>query len=160
MKVSPLLAPLCASLEDFLRKPMDVINLSGDSAVAILDANKPVFYVVSPLVWEHMNNARVVSEKAVAQSELTGSVLTQGAMRLNRFDALAEQLLETESQRIQRGELSSASLGILRNRLAAHVLPFFKYIPPSQVTPALMEAFVKRLTDFKMSSTTVSQYLW
>jgi|688.fasta_scaffold355607_2 integrase len=159
MKVSPLLAPLCASLEDFLRKPMDVINLSGDSAVAILDANKPVFYVVSPLVWEHMNNARVVSEKAVAQSELTGSVLTQGAMRLNRFDALAEQLLETESQRIQRGELSSASLGILRNRLAAHVLPFFKYIPPSQVTPALMEAFVKRLTDFKMSSTTVSQYL-
>lgn len=159
MRISPVLAPLCASLGDFIAKPMDVIGLAGESAVAILDANKPVFYVVSPLVWKHMNNARIVSEKAVAQSELTGHVLMQGAMRLNRFDALAEQLIKAESQRIQRGELSPASLGILRNRLTAHVLPFFKYIPPSQVTPALMDGFVKRLTDFKMSSTTVSQYL-
>lgn len=159
MKVNPLLAPLCASLADFMVKPMDIIGLSGESAVAILDANKPVFYVVSPLVWEQMANARVLGEKAVAQSEQAVSVLTQGAMRLNRFDALAEQLLEAERQRVQRGELSAASVGILRNRLDAHVLAFFKYIPPSQVTPALMDAFVKRLTDFQMSSTTVSQYL-
>ena len=142
-----------------MAKPMDIIRLSGESAVAILDTNKPIFYVVSPVVWEQMANARVMGEKAVAQSELTGSVLTQGAMRLNRFDALAEQLLEVEGQRVKRGELSAASVGILRNRLDAHVLPFFKYIPPSQVTPALMDAFVKRLTDFHMSSTTVSQYL-
>lgn len=159
MKISPVLAPLCASLQDFMDKPMDVIRLSGKSAVAILDTNKPAFYVVSPAVWEQIANARVLGEKAVAQSELTGSVLTQGPMRLNRFDALAEQLIETESQRVKRGELSPASVGILRNRLDAHVLPFFKYIPPSQVTPALMEGFVKRLTDFQMSSTTVSQYL-
>ena len=159
MKITPLLAPLCASLRDFMAKPMDIIRLSGESAVAILDTNKPIFYVVSPVVWEQMANARVLGEKAVAQSELTGSVLTQGAMRLNRFDALAEQLLEVEGQRVKRGELSAASVGILRNRLDAHVLPFFKYIPPSQVTPALMDAFVKRLTDFQMSSTTVSQYL-
>jgi integrase len=154
-----LLAPLCASLRDFMAKPMDIIRLSGESAVAILDTNRPVFYVVSPEVWEQMANAKLLGEKAVAQAELTGSVLTQGAMRLNRFDALAEQLLETEGQRVKRGELSAASVGILRNRLDAHVLPFFKYIPPSQVTPALMDGFVKRLTDFHMSSTTVSQYL-
>ena len=159
MKITPLLAPLCASLRDFMAKPMDIIRLSGESAVAILDTNKPIFYVVSPVVWEQMANARVMGERAVTQSELTGSVLTQGAMRLNRFDALAEQLLEVEGQRVKRGELSAASVGILRNRLDAHVLPFFKYIPPSQVTPALMDAFVKRLTDFQMSSTTVSQYL-
>ena len=159
MKITPLLAPLCASLRDFMAKPLDIIRLSGESAVAILDTNKPIFYVVSPVVWEQMANARVTGEKAVAQSELTGSVLTQGAMRLNRFDALAEQLLEAEGQRVKRGELSAASVGILRNRLDAHVLPFVKYIPPSQVTPALMDAFVKRLTDFQMSSTTVSQYL-
>ncbi len=142
-----------------MAKPMDIIRLSGESAVAILDTNRPVFYVVSPEVWEQMANAKLLGEKAVAQAELTGSVLTQGAMRLNRFDALAEQLLETEGQRVKRGELSAASVGILRNRLDAHVLPFFKYIPPSQVTPALMDGFVKRLTDFHMSSTTVSQYL-
>lgn len=50
-------------------------------------------------------------------------------------------------------------MGILKNRLDAHVLPYFKYIPPSQVTPMLMDAFLKRLTDSKLSSTTVSQYL-
>jgi integrase len=55
--------------------------------------------------------------------------------------------------------LSAASVGILRNRLDAHVLPHFKYIPPSQVTPMMMDAFVKRLTESRLSSTTVSQYL-
>jgi integrase len=159
MKISPLFAPLCASMKDFLDKPMEIIGLSGDSAVAILNANKPVFYVVSPVVWEQMANDKAEHEKAVTHSDSSGSVLTQGAMRLNRFDALAAQLLEAEGQRVKRGELSAASVGILRNRLDAHVLPFFKYIPPSQVSPALMEGFVRRLTDFKLSSTTVSQYL-
>lgn len=72
-----------------MNKPMEVIALSGESAVVIMDANKPVFYVVSPLAWEQMVKAQVVGVKAGAQHELTGSVLTQGAMRLNRFDALA-----------------------------------------------------------------------
>ena len=161
MKISLLLAPLCVSLQDFLDKPMEVIDSSGESPVAILDSNRPVFYVVSPLVWEQMANAKskALDDLMVARSDSTGHVLTQGAMRLNRFEALAQKLLEAEEQRVKRGELSAASLGILRNRLDAHVMPFFKYIPPSQVTSALMEGFVKRLTDFQMSSTTVSQYL-
>jgi integrase len=157
--VQPLLAPLCASLSDFLTKPMDVIGLSGESAVAILDNNKPAFYVVSPLAWERICNNRIEKEEIPSHSELSNSVMTQGSMRSNRFDVLAEQLLDQEALRVKRGELSSASVGILRNRLNAHVLPFFKYIPPSQVNPLMMDAFVKRLTDFKLSSTTVSQYL-
>ncbi len=159
MKVQPLLAPLCASLSDFLKKPMDVIGLSGESAVAILDRNRPVFYVISPEVWEKVANSSHSTQKTPQISEVTDSVLTRGAMRLNRFDALAEQLLENEGQRVQRGELSPLSLGILRNRLDGHVLPFFKFIPPSQATPLMMDAFVKRLTDHQMSTTTISQYL-
>jgi integrase len=159
MQLQPLLAPLCASLSDFLAKPMDVVGLSGESAVAILDNNKPAFYVVSPLVWERVSSGSPEREKNTGYSDLAHSVLNQGAMRSNRFDVLAEQLLEQEGLRVRRGELSSASVGILRNRLDAHVLPFFKFIPPSQVSPVLMDAFVKRLTDCKLSSTTVSQYL-
>ena len=159
MQLQPLLAPLCASLSDFLAKPMDVVSLSGESAVAILDNNKPAFYVVSPLVWERVSSGSLEKEKETGHSDLAHSVLNQGAMRSNRFDVLAEQLLEQEGLRVKRGELSTASVGILRNRLDAHVLPFFKYIPPSQVNPLLMDAFVKRLTDCKLSSTTVSQYL-
>lgn len=201
MTVRPLLASLCASLDDFLAKPLDIVEVSGASAVAILDANQPVFYVVSPDFWQRMSELegqkthgdtpsgsktrkkQPVWQKVTEEEEDRGeddseeapppkarsvrfktadmadSVLTQGAMRFNRFDALAQQLMEQENQRVKRGELSAASVGILKNRLDAHVLPYFKYIPPSQVTPMMMDAFVQRLTDSHLSSTTVSQYL-
>ena len=188
MTIRPVLASLCASLDDFLMKPRDIVAASGPSVVAILDANQPVFYVVSPDTWQRMSyendkNIKIAErEKSMLpqvpadqdeapdeaprpaatrykRSDMADSVLTQGAMRFNRFDVLAEQLIEQENQRVKRGELSAASVGILKNRLDAHVLPYFKYIPPSQVTPMMMDAFVRRLTDSKLSSTTVSQYL-
>jgi integrase len=199
MTVRPLFGFLCASLDDFLVKPLNIVGESGASAVAILDANQPVFYVVSPDAWREMSKGgRTTSQKVKnnkndntellnesddldalgelyeeeapvpaprpklrprQRSVMTDSVLTQGAMRSNNFDVLADQLIAQENQRVQRGELSAASVGILKNRLDAHVLPYFKYIPPSQVTPMMMDAFVKRLTDAHLSSTTVSQYL-
>jgi len=158
MQLQPLLAPLCASLGDFVRKPMDFVGQADGTTLAILHANQPVFYVVSPKAYESMANNRHQS-RVRDEDEVPHSVLTQGAMRLNRFDALAEKLIDLEQQRASRGELSKASVGILRNRLDAHVMPFFKYIPPSQVSSVQMEAFVQRLTDCQLSSTTVSQYL-
>lgn len=195
MTVRPLLASLCASLDDFLATPLDIVKVSGPSAVAILDANQPVFYVVSPDFWQQMSGVESTHVHGIARTggkvrkkipawqnvpddhdeeevpphrarslkfvaaDMAESVLTQGAMRFNRFDALAQQLMDQENQRVKRGELSAASVGILKNRLDAHVLPHFKYIPPSQVTPMMMDAFVQRLTDSQLSSTTVSQYL-
>lgn len=181
-------------MEEFLASPLDVVAGSGASAVAILNANQPAFYVVSPEYWQTIsqtphqpplksrrlrpslsddqdNCEQTEMERAVPfaksnlaasrypYAQLSDSVLTKGAMRLNRFDALADQLIEQENQRVKRGELSSASVGIMKNRLDAHVLPFFKYIPASQVTPIMLDAFVKRLTDSRLSSTTVSQYM-
>jgi integrase len=174
MSVRPLFGSLCASLDDFLSQPLAIVQDSGVSAVAILDANRPVFYVVSPEAWTDLSNGHKESNPSTPnsvapvgerpaparqRSAMTESVLTQGPMRANSFDVLAEQLLVQEQQRVQRGELSAASVGILKNRLDAHVLPHFKYTPPSQVTPMMMDAFVKRLTDSRLSSTTVSQYL-
>ena len=158
MQLKPLLAPLCASLSDFVLKPMDFVGRSGESSLAILDANQPLFYVVRPQTFAVMLSRHATGDQEPPQ-QISESVLTQGTMRLNRFDALAEKLIGLEQQRASRGELSKASIGILRNRLDAHVLPFFKYIPPSQVTSVQMEAFVQRLTESQLSSTTVSQYL-
>ena len=158
MQPKPFLAPLYASLSDFVLSPMDFVGRSGESTLAILDANQPVFYVVSPQAYADMANQRSVGRSEPAHV-MSDSVLTQGSMRLNRFDALADKLIGLEQQRVSRGELSKASVGILRNRLDAHVMPFFKYIPPSQVTVVQMDAFVQRLTDCHLSSTTVSQYL-
>lgn len=158
MQPKPFLAPLYASLSDFMLNPMDFVGRSGESTLAILDANQPVFYVVSPQAYADMANQRSVGRLEPAHV-MSDSVLTQGSMRLNRFDALADKLIGLEQQRVSRGELSKASVEILRNRLDAHVMPFFKYIPPSQVTVVQMDAFVQRLTDCQLSSTTVSQYL-
>jgi integrase len=159
MQLKPLLAPLCVSLCDFAAKPMDYVQQSGEFPLAILDANQPVFYVVPPDAYALLLKQQSAVALPALSHDMADSVLTQGTMRLNRFDALAEKLVGLELQRTSRGELSKASVGILRNRLAAHVLPFFRYIPPSQVTSVQMEAFVQRLTSHQLSSTTVSQYL-
>jgi integrase len=182
MTVRPLFGSLCASFDDFMAEPMGIVAASGAFAVAILDANQPVFYVVSPSAWRELSVSKdvdphfvkkrtneVVTDEATDTvsisanrslgDSMTDSVSTKGAMKFNSFDVLAEQLIDHENQRVARGELSAASVGIMKNRLDAHVLPFFKYIPPSQVTHLMMDAFVKRLTDSQFSSTTVSQYL-
>ena len=60
---------------------------------------------------------------------------------------------------MERGDLSRAAVGILRNRLQAHVMPFFKDRPPSTIDASVLEGFIQRLTDAKLSTTTMSQYL-
>lgn len=89
MNLKPLLAPLCASLGDFVLKPMAFVGRSGESTLAILDDNQPVFYVLGPEAYAELLRARPVPEK-FPEPEVVDSVLTQGSMRLNRFDALAQ----------------------------------------------------------------------
>ena len=63
-------------------------------------------------------------------------VSDQGAFeKKNNFTALAETLINSEWERVSRDELSASSVGIQKNRLDAHVLPFFKYIPPHASDP-------------------------
>ena len=141
MTVRPLFGSLCASLDDFLTQPMHIVGASGASAVAILDANQPVFYVFSPDAWLKMsesgalnikkpkNNQKINYSSSEAEEEgededdedpepaplprprgvkrqrsgMTDSVLTQGAMRFNSFDVLAEQLIEPGKPACQAG---------------------------------------------------------
>ena len=53
----------------------------------------------------------------------------------------------------------SASLGICRNRLDAHVIPWFSQWAPSEVTADALDGFVNRLGEAGMSTTTISQYM-
>jgi integrase len=77
----------------------------------------------------------------------------------NNFNYLASELLDLEWGRVSRGELSASSTGIQKNRLDAHILPFFRYIPVTQVTNQSLDDFVSRLTKQNLSTTTISQYL-
>ena len=124
-------------------------------AVAVLHDNQPYFYVLSPRAWLALEKFKA---HAIQDTEHPTESLS-AALINDRFDWLAEKLISTEIQRMERGDLSRAAVGILRNRLQAHVMPFFGHLKPSQADTALLEAFVERLTAAGFSTTTMSQYL-
>ena len=174
-----------ASLSDFITHPVRLMDECGLSPLAVLNDNKPVFYVLTPESWELVSvqlreqkiGVASHAQPVVMQAPQSEPELKQKHKPLenrkethqeqdrrsfekqNNFNVLAEQLLEAEWERVMRSELSASSVGIQKNRLDAHVLPFFRYIPPTQVTHLVLDDFVSRLTKHELSTTTISQYL-
>lgn len=168
-------------LKEFLANSQELVDRCGESPLLILHENKPAFYVVPVESWDsicaQMGHAwpesNVLPVGTTGQSP-SASVQPKQALRglppdlvsdqrtfekKNNFSALSEKLLDLEWERVARGELSAASVGIQKNRLEAHVLPFFRYVAATQVTHVDLEGFVSRLTQHQLSSTTISQYL-
>ena len=52
--IVPILADVGVSISDFKRNPAAVVEAAKLQQVAILSRNKPVAYVVSPKVWDHI----------------------------------------------------------------------------------------------------------
>jgi integrase/PHD/YefM family antitoxin component YafN of YafNO toxin-antitoxin module len=178
MPIQTVNAPQFIGLEEFLLNTQELIKQAGSSPLLVLHDNKPAFYVVPVKSWNAIWNQ-------MAQDLPAPRLLLDGEHRLppapapnprlgltadplsdqrsfekkNKFTALAEKLLDLEWDRVARGELSAASVGIQKNRLDAHVLPFFRYIAVTQVTHVDLEGFVSRLTQHHLSTTTISQYL-
>ena len=164
------------SFQDFLADALNLVQKSGVSPLVVLNNNKPVFYVLPPEGWDLICTGHSSLTSRTVQSrrpeELNQSTDTEARLigrkmaddqksfeKQNKFTRLADELLDAEWERVSRKELSSASVGIQKNRLEAHVLPFFRYIPPTQVTHVDLEAFVSRLTQHQLTTTTISQYL-
>jgi integrase len=128
-------------------KPVDVENgakIAEDTQQ--LEKSKPV-----------VNNHLIINKNNfIRNKEPKNSVDFE---KQNNFNYLASELLDLEWDRVSRGELSASSSGIQKNRLDAHILPFFRYIPVTQVTNQTLDDFVSRLTKQNLSTTTISQYL-
>lgn len=167
-------------LQEFLTDSVNLVVQCGESPLLVLHDNKPAFYVLPINCWDLIcagfahGNLPVINSASQAESpgflEASQSQPVRAAPvqknvdsnlafeKKNNFIALAEALLDIEWERVSRQELSASSVGIQKNRLDAHVLPFFKYIPPTQVTHVDLDGFVSRLTKYGLSSTTISQY--
>ena len=167
-------------LQEFLTDSVNVVVQCGESPLLVLHDNKPAFYVLPINCWDLIcagfahGNLPVINSASQAESpgflEASQSQPVRAAPvqknvdsnlafeKKNNFIALAEALLDIEWERVSRQELSASSVGIQKNRLDAHVLPFFRYIPPTQVTHVDLDGFVSRLTKYGLSSTTISQY--
>jgi len=183
MPISTVKADKLASLNDFLAHSKQLMDECGLSPLAVLSDNKPVFYVLTPESWERfslqlrdqqigfLNHVQPVAMEVpmipISHNQATRVVkVTKDAFhdqrafeKQNNFNYLANELLSAEWDRVSRGELSASSIGIQKNRLDAHILPFFRYIPATQVTHQTLDDFVSRLTKQDLSTTTISQYL-
>jgi antitoxin StbD len=53
-QIVPILADVGVSISDLKRNPAAVIEAARSQQVAILNRNKPVAYLVSPEVWDHI----------------------------------------------------------------------------------------------------------
>lgn len=156
-KIAQISASLIAPLDDFLADPKSILEAGGNAAVAVLDNNRPCFFVLSPQGWSEVQKQVVFDPTGARPGKVVADLSSPHTF--DQFESLAHELLQVEMQRMERGDLSRAAVGILRNRLDAHVMPFFRDIRPSEVDVAVMEAFVERLTEAGFSTTTMSQYL-
>lgn len=158
MDITQIPSSSVTHLSHFLSDPESVLRFGGTSAVTIFHENKPYFHVLTPEAWTHHFTPRTPLENFSASTVDSQSEIPTLNPNDN-FQFLSDMLIDAEKQRVQRGEINRDSIGILKNRLNAHVMPFFENTPPSQTNDTLLEAFVKRLTDAKFSNTTISQYL-
>jgi integrase len=146
-RIQPIHAAVGMSLDDFLLDPLHAVAQLAGQRVAILRGGHVAFYVEPGCLLQGGPIAQI--DQAPTQRQQMG----------DRFNFLAGEVLAHEALRVKRKELSAASMGILRNRLDAHVLPHFRDIRPSQLKARDLDAFVQRLTAQNMSTTTISQYL-
>ena len=156
MQITQIPSSLVTPLSQFLSDPETVLRQGGTSAVTVFHHNQPYFHVLTPEGWTH--HFRADDEPA---EPVTPSARNKNTEKIeqNNFQFLSHLLVKAETHRSQRGEVSRDSVNILKNRLTAHVLPFFSNHAPSMTTETVLESFVEYLCEKKFSTTTVSQYL-
>lgn len=77
LKIETVLANAIVSISDLKKNPGAVIAAAQEQQVAILNRNRPVAYVISPEVWEHLcdlvedvRDADLVRERLAEPAEL------------------------------------------------------------------------------------------
>lgn len=155
-----MLTTYTVSLADLQAPPEDFLEAAAGQPVAVLDQNRPLFYVVGPQLLQALMSGAVRAGPALpgpGAHDRTSVALLPAAAPL--FSEVAAKLLALEADRARRGALSTESVQIMRNRLDAHLLPVFGHLPVDDVGQEHIEAFMERMGDQEVSSTTISQYL-
>jgi len=160
--VVTLCASHCVSLDDLAHPSFDFQREIEGKVVAVISNDRPAFYIVSPTFLSLIKTEE--NDKGSYASSVEGMRLAARAEQTcappnsPTFGELADRLISLETLRYKRGELSKAAVGILRNRLDAHVLPSWGKLPVAHITTDLIDEFLERLTEYDLSPTTISQY--
>lgn len=77
--IEEVLADACVSISNLKANPAAVIAEAQMRQVAVLNRNKPVAYVISPAVWEHvldlLDERKLVQEAQAALAEDGGDIV-------------------------------------------------------------------------------------
>lgn len=95
----------------------------------------------------------------IKTAELYGSQVRQREEKSTLFADVVPAMLAYQQSRVARGELSAASLPILRNRIHNSILPFFGPMRIDQVGFKALSDFVEQLSSRDFSTTTMQQHL-
>ena len=87
-----------------------------------------------------------------------GFIKDRGAKQI-KFSDLISDVLAFQQARVTRGELSAASMPILRNRIHSSILPYLGQMAIDQVGFKQLSDFVEHLSKQKFSTTTIQQHL-
>jgi Phage integrase SAM-like domain len=95
----------------------------------------------------------------IKTAELYGEGIRDRGERENRFADLVQAALAFQQGRVKRGELTAASLAILRNRLPKNILPFFGDMPLERIGYQQISDFIQTLSNENLTTVTIQQYL-
>ena len=92
-------------------------------------------------------------------AELYGEGIKDRGERPNKFADLVQAALSFQQGRVKRGELTAASLAILRNRLHKTILPFFGEMALEQIGYQQISDYIQTLSDQNLTTVTIQQHL-
>jgi hypothetical protein len=92
-------------------------------------------------------------------AELYGEGIRDRGERPNKFADLVQAALAFQRGRVKRGELTAASLAILRNRLHKTILPFFGEMALEEIGYQQISDYIQTLSDQNLTTVTIQQHL-
>ena len=95
----------------------------------------------------------------IKTAELYGTQVQLRDDKSCKFADVVPAMLAFQQSRVKRGELSAASIPILRNRLQNSIVPFFGLTPIDKVGFQQLSDFVERLSQLDFSTTTIQQHM-
>ncbi len=104
-------------------------------------------------------HARLFYEELVSSDIVARYAAKHSAALPNLFKTLTLKVLELESAKVKRGELSKKSLEITRYRLDKSVLPSFGMMPVGQISYLHLSNYASKLSSQGLTGVVVDMYL-